>query len=573
MKDFILTFKMLFKNANARAQGVDGKKKLAPNIKFLLSILPLIALVAAMVGVFAVSLKSASEFSYLVTSIVGGAQMIVLFLCVFSIVSTLYESQDTPFLSSLPLRPTSVFFAKFAMTYINALKLSTVVILPTVLCGAIAFNVASKSLFWGFYPLFLLILASAPILPLFVVVLFSMPLVWLGSYFRGKPTLKSVMTILFYLVLMCAYMVVVYFMNTRGFGQEGTGALSGMLTSLEAFSKVCYPDKVLVDFCLGIDMGKNFGISTAVNVAMIALMLLLAAVFYKRISVKKSESLQSFESKNSNFKQNGVVLSVMKRDFASIVRNSSLAMTSFANLLLAPIFIVVMYFISNAKGAEADAASPFVIEMMEIGFVVMYSMIFLAGANMLASLAYTREGKSFFATKSLPISPKDSIKAKLLLATIVPAILLVPIMLIALLLYKIDILSTLFAGIDTLMMIVGVCSLSILFDMKKGNQHWERVSDIKNLQQNWYQLISAFSAILPAVVLFMLGIILSSFAQSLGKVAVKVIYWSVGTAFSAVVMAVGLCLLKKYGAEWFESIGENKPTLRADKNRARRLMK
>lgn len=242
---------------------------------------------------------------------------------------------------------------------------------------------------------------------------------------------------------------------------------------------------------------------------------------------------------------------------------------------MAPIFIVVMYFISNFKANADDSLTPIMAQMMGIGFVVMYSMIFLAGANMIANMAYTREGKSFFASKTLPINPIDSIRAKLLLSVIAPSVLLVPIMLIALLLYKIDIVSTIFIGIDTFMMIVGVCSMSILFDMKKGNQHWEKVSDIKNSSQNVYQIISALTSVLPAIVLFVSGIILASFAQSLGETIIKVIYWSVGTTFSAAVLALGLCLLRKYGLKWFEFIGENKPKKKSSVNGLtnRRLMK
>lgn len=576
MKDFILVFKTLFKNANPSKKDEDGKKKLSSGAKLLISVSPLIVLVCAMIAFLSISLKNLSEFSLIVTALVGATQLIVLFLSMFSIVSTLYESKDTPFLSTLPLKPTSVFLAKFAMTYVSALQLCAIVILPTVLSGAIAYNVASKTMFYGFYPLLFVIIAFAPILPLFVVVVLSMPVVWLGSYFKSKPTLKSILTILFYLALMCAYMVIVYFMSTRGFGQDGNIEMSqGTLGSLATLANVFYPDKVLVSLCLGIDAGKNFGISAAIIVCMIAIMLVLSSLFYKKINMRKSESVQATESKNVSLKHNDVVVSLMKRDFKSIMRNSTLAMTSFANLLMAPIFIVVMYFISDVKGAEADATSPFIIEMMKIGFVVMYSMIFLAGANMLANMAYTREGKSFFASKTLPINPKDSIKAKLLLSVIVPCVLLVPIMLISLLLYKIDIVSTLFVGIDTLMMITGACCMSILFDMKKGNQHWEQVSDIKNSSQNVYQIISALVSVLPAIVLFVLGIIMASFAQSLGEIAIKVIYWSVGTVFSAAVFVAGLCLLKKYGLKWYEFIGENKPKPKSASRGfgTRRLMK
>ena len=576
MRDFVLVFKTLYKNANSSSKDEDGKKRLSTGIKFVISISPLIILVSAMIAFLSVGLNNIGEFSLLVTALVAVTQILVLFLSMFSNVSTLYESKDTPFLNTLPLKPSSVFFAKFAMTYVNALAISAVVLLPTVLTGAIAFNVANGRMFYGFYPLFFVILALAPILPLFVVVVLSMPVVWLGSYFRGKPTLKSVLTILFYVVLMCAYMVVVYYMNTTGFGQNGNVEMSqGMLGSLGTLANVFYPDKAIVNFCLGIDAGKNFGISAAITVGMIAIMLVLSSLFYKKINTRKSESAQTAESKNASLKQNNVVVSLMKRDIKSIMRNSSLAMTSIANLLMAPIFIVVMYFISNFKANADDSLTPIMAQMMGIGFVVMYSMIFLAGANMIANMAYTREGKSFFASKTLPINPIDSIRAKLLLSVIAPSVLLVPIMLIALLLYKIDIVSTIFIGIDTFMMIVGVCSMSILFDMKKGNQHWEKVSDIKNSSQNVYQIISALTSVLPAIVLFVSGIILASFAQSLGETIIKVIYWSVGTTFSAAVLALGLCLLRKYGLKWFEFIGENKPKKKSNTKgfSNRRLMK
>lgn len=576
MKDFILVFKTLFKNANPSKKDEDGKKKLSSGAKLLISVSPLIVLVCAMIAFLSISLKNLSEFSLIVTALVSATQLIVLFLSMFSIVSTLYESKDTPFLSTLPLKPTSVFLAKFAMTYVSALQLCAIVILPTVLSGAIAYNVASKTMFYGFYPLLFVIIAFAPILPLFVVVVLSMPVVWLGSFFKSKPTLKSILTILFYLALMCAYMVIVYFMTTRGFGREGNIEMSqGTLGSLATLANVFYPDKVLVSLCLGIDAGKNFGISAAIIVCMIAIMLVLSSLFYKKINMRKSESVQTTESKNVSLKHNDVVVSLMKRDFKSIMRNSTLAMTSFANLLMAPIFIVVMYFISNFKSNTDDGLTPIMSDMMGIGFVVMYSMIFLAGANMLANMAYTREGKSFFASKTLPINPIDSIRAKLLLSVIAPSVLLVPIMLIALLLYKIDIVSTIFIGIDTFMMIVGVCSMSILFDMKKGNQHWEKVSDIKNSSQNVYQIISALTLVLPAIVLFVSGIILASFAQSLGEIAIKVIYWTVGTVFSAAVFVAGLCLLKKYGLKWYEFIGENKPKPKSASRGfgTRRLMK
>lgn len=580
MRDFYLVFRTLYRNATPKKEEQNGKKKLPSSLKLVLSLSPLLILVCGMLALLSAGLKSLDELALLLVAVVGAVQLIALFLSLYSIITTLYESKDMPFLSSLPLSPKSVFFAKFAMTYVDILKLTTFLILPLSLTAIISFNIATKTMFYGIYLLILLVVILAPLLPLFVVTLFSMPVVWLGTYMKSKPVLKSVLTIVFYLILMCAYMVLVYFMNTSDFGQEGDIELSaGVLSSLATLSYVLYPNKVLVNFCLGLDMAKNFGISAAICIAMIIVMLLLSAIFYKHISMKNVEGVKTSESKNTALKQSNIVTSLVKKDFYSIIRSGSLAMSSFANLLMAPIFTVLMYFITDFKDNAQDIAeNPLMFEMLSIGFVIMYSMIFLGGANMLANIAYTREGKTFFAQKCLPIKAKDSIRAKLLLAVICALVVMIPMMLIALLLYKIDIVSTLFIAVDTMLMVTGVCAMSILFDMKKGNQYWETTQDLSaSSKANTYQLISVFSAVVPSVVIFVIGIILSVFANTLGEVLVKVIYFLIATILSVVVAIVGLGLLNAYGEKWYECIGENKPDIKT-KSRSKtfggaRLMK
>lgn len=574
MNKSALLFKTLYRNATAPSQAEKGKKRISRSVGAILSISPLVIMIAVLMAFLASSLKSIADLSALLTSVLFATQMMVLFLSMASMFSTLYDAKDTPFLQSLPIKPTGVFFAKFALVYVNALKLSVVAFLPVAYAVTITFNVVNHAMFYGAYPLILLVALVAPVLPLFVAVLFSMPIAYIGSYFKGKPTLKSVLTIIFYVILMGAYMVVVYFMNTKGFGQEGEVEISqGALSSLHGVARAIYPDKVLVDFCYGINVGKNFGISAACVVGMIAVMILLAMAFYKRINVKKSETAVQSSSSKTTLKQENIVISLVKRDFKSIIRNSTLAMTSLANSLMAPIFIVVMYFITGFKGGNGEAMSSLMSEMMGIGYVVMYSMIFLAGANLVASLAYTREGKSFFATKSLPIKPIDSIKSKVLLATIVPAVIMIPIMLISLLLFKIGIISTLLIGVDTMLMVVGINCLNVLFDMKKGNQHWEDVSELRNASRgNYYQIISALMAIIPAVALFLLGLMLSIYAPQLGDIIVKVIFWAVATVISVVVLIIGLCIIKSKGIEYYALIGLNKPEKRAKSNFNRRGM-
>lgn len=572
-KSFLL-FKTLYKNSHEPIKREDGKKRLPSSIVAMLSTLPLVIIVGAMLCYVATALKSDYQLALFVNAIMFTVQILTLFLTVSSTITTLYDGKDMPFLQTLPIKSTGIFFAKFALVYVNSLAFSSAIFLPIAYAVTITFNVVGESVFYGAYAFLLLDALLLPILPTFLVTLFSMPIAYLGSSSRGKPEIKSVFTIVFYVLLMCAYLVLVYFMNTSAFGQTGDDAISQRsLTSLNTLASVIYPDKVVALFTFGIDFGKNFGISCAINLSMIAISVLLSSLFYRRISVKRRENAQSDVSKSFSLKQSNVVISLAQRDFKCIMRNSTVAMSCFANLIMAPLCIVLMYFITRFKtesgtdGGLTDVMS----QMMGIGFVIMYSMIFLGGANILGAQAYTREGKSFFATKTLPIKPSDSIKSKLLLATIVPAVIMIPIMLISLILYKIDIASTILIGIDTMLTVVGVNSFNILFDMKKGNQHWDDVAELKNAtKNNAYQVIGAFMAVVPAIILFVIGMLLSSFCFGLGVIAIKAIYWAVATLLSGAVCLVGVLLLKRYGIEYYPLIGLNNPNKAQNKIKIKR---
>ncbi len=569
MQDFVRLFKVLYKNQSAKPITQEGvKRKMSKKLALALAMLPLLAVFVAVIALITMSITDIKALSTLAVAVISAVQMMTLFMSMNSILTTLYGGKDIPFLSSLPIKSTSIFFAKFSIIYIDALKFSSVLIAPLLLTMTITFNVVNGAMFYGIYPIILLVLLVAPILPLFIVTLLSMPISFVGSYFKGRQTLKSVLTILLYIGIMAGYVGVTFYLQSQESGSGDDFALSqGALSSLTSFAKIMYPNKVLMDFAYGISAAKNFGIFVGILVAMVVLMLACALLFYKKINLKKVEARAGVEQRQVSFKQSSIISSLIKRDFSMIMRNSTLAMSSFANLLLAPIFIVMMY-VMNLKPAQGEELTILAQNIMNMGFVAMYSVIFLAGANQLAAIAYTREGKSFFSSKALPIKSSDSIKAKLLLSITMPAILLLPIMILAIALYKIDFVSSMLIVAIVMLYVVGVCALHILFDMRKGNQHWQTASELKySSKANTYQLISTFSAIIPACLAFVVGIILSIFCEYLGEVAIKAIFLSILAFFGIIICVVGLVLLKNYGEKYYEMIGENKPKIKQNRQK------
>lgn len=561
MRDFVLLFKVLYKNQRTHI-GISGsKRRFSQKTAMLIASALTALLMCAIVGFIAAVIPNRETLSLVANVVVSAVQLFVLFTGLFNAINVLFSSSDVPFLNTLPLRPTAVFFAKFAIVYVNSLKFMAGMLIPTLLTMSIVYAALGGTMFYGFFPLVILITLVAPILPLFVITVFSMPISYIGTYFKGKSVLKTILTLVFFMGVMCGYFLLIFFMNRSDAGEvDGEAAMASMLGGLSIFSKVMYPNKVLIDFCLGIDAGKNFGIWVAVTVGIIALMMLLAVFFYRRINQKQLENRAETSHKAVSYKQNNMIAALMKKDFLSLIRNSYMAMTCLANTLLCPIITVIMYF-SNGGIREGEVSALFS-DMLNLSYVVLYTTIFLAGVNVTAMISYTREGKAFTLAKTLPIRAKDSIYAKLFISLIVPAIVLAVQAIVALALYKINAINVLLCVICAALAIVGAACLHIYSDMRFGNVNWSTRQDLKQVSnRNIGSLLVALTTVAIGIIAMILGIVLSIFESVFAsESAVYAVYWAVVFALSATLATVGICVLHFKAERYYGQIGERQFT-------------
>jgi len=558
MKDFLIIFKTLYKNGHAKQVGANGKKKLPPTLTFVLSCFPLVLIACAVLAFMCIGINNTIVLASMMGLIVLAGQSAVLFLSMSAILNTLYSSRDTAMFNTLPIKPSSVFFAKLLICYVDLISLSSLIIIPALLTVSITFNVVNGSIFYGIYPLIIIIALIAPILPLFLIILFSMPLNYVGTFFKGKSTLKTVLSLIIYIVLIGGYMAIVFYLNTSAFGQNGAIAISNnSLETINTVAKVMYPNYVLISFALGINFGINFGISIAITIGMIIVLLLLSTLFYKKINQKHLETISNNSHKeDTQYKQQSIVKSLIARDFKLIMRNQYIAITTFANLLVCPIVIIVEFFINANKGSDLVGVSA---QFSNMGFLIMFSMIFVCGINSPSMIAYTREGEAFVVTKTLPIKAKDSIIAKVVFSMIFEAFVIVIVGLISILLYKIDIVSTLVICLSIIISSIGYSCLHIFYDMKNGNIHWKTNQDLKQVSgANKGTLLAVFSAVIPGVIMFVFGIFIQSKVDSLGVLASKAIYLSLFFAISLIATIIGVIALTKNGEKLFYSIGDKK---------------
>ncbi len=570
MKDFVKIFKILYRNQQqSNASATVGNKKVSRAFLYLISFLPLVALVCVIFVFMTKVMTSRNQLMLFTVTILSSIQAGMLFLMISNVLTLLYNSEDTAFLNSLPVKPYSIYFAKLALIYVNSLKFSVVTLLPVLLTTSITYNVISTDMFYGFYVLIPLIVLFVPVLPLFLVTILSLPIKFLSSYLKGRASLKSILSIIFYVIIMSAYFAVIFSMQNV-FQMQNISAQT--IQTLNVVANVFYPNKTLVAFCYGIDAGKNFGIFLAITVAMLIVSVLLSALFYKRTITNNVETRNAQTKHNVSYKQKSVVSTLMSKDFKTIIRNPSMAMSMLGNILITPIIIVAIYFfvLKQMPQSGQGAMTAFSMEMNGLAYVMLYSIMFFGGINTISLMSYTREGKSFFMAKTLPIKAKDSILSKLYIALIVPVFCEILIMLLSFFLLKINVVSVLLYFVVISLISVGSCSMNILFDMKFGNMYWTTAAEMrKNNGLGISALIPVAIALVPAFVFMILGMMLPQYVSVLGYYGVLGIFWGVAVSIAVILCAVGLCLLKYKGEEYYQKIGSKKYDNTQKKNRAR----
>lgn len=562
MKDFVLIFRVLYRNRYAvEKESNTGKRKLTRSTVMMLSLLPMVAVICVMLGFVAAELTTRYSAMTLINAILSAAQLFILFMSLPAMMSTLYAAEDAAFLSALPVRPTAVFFAKLLLVYVGALKIAAILLFPSLLTVSVTYAAAGNSMSYAFFPLILLIILAAPMLPIFIVVLFSMPVMWIGSRLKGRATVKTVFSLLFYIILMAGYMVLVFFINTQGMGQNGNIVSDAALDGLRLLSDVMYPNTVLVSMCLGIDPAVNFGIFLAIWTGLTATTVLFAMLFYRRISTRRAESRAEEGKGAPSYKRHRLVISLVKKDLITVMRDPSAAMGTFSNIVLAPIVMVVMFFFIRGDGDRA--MSEFSAEMMMRGIVMLYPVIFLAGTNMVAMTAYSREGESFFIAKALPIPARTSVNAKLLFSLLSAGAAIAVIFVISAALYRIDIASSLAMVAASLLFCAGSGALHIYFDIKKGNVHWKSQSDMRaGAAGGISALIPMLLSILPAIGFVVAGVFLAGLEDSLGRAGTVALYWGLILVVAGAVAAAGLYILYEKGVPLYDKIGENRAAAR-----------
>lgn len=459
--------------------------------------------------------------------------MIAIFLP--SYVSVVFFSKDNELLASLPIGKSAIFSSRMLTMYLqmSAVSLPITLIAGIVTaCGASAAGYGVGAVFW-----ILLLFASItiPIIPLSLITLISFPVMKFVSLFKANSTLKSVLILLLYGVIMALiyYGVVSFqnYVNNIDFSSDLTSnnVIMELMLIVTKFGGYMYPSIFITKAMTGVSAGVNFGIYAAIIIGLIAFVLLLSKFFYSiresSGSNKKSDrdSAPQVDSAHAH-KSMPVRLALMRKEFLCVIRESQLALQTFAPIVILPVLIVV-YSLMFGKGNAAQATMT--------GEISFFLIAMISGVNVMSTIAISREGEKFALLKTMPVTTKDIILSKLWLADILSVIVVVVSVICAAACGTFDWAESLIALTCGILISLGINCFGIARDIKNPNFRFNNYKEL--VKKSSKSLAPMLVGLAIGVVNMLLGTLSLYLIQGLSEAGAFWLKWGVTLALSVAI--------------------------------------
>lgn len=502
MESFLSLVKLLFVQQYRIKPTGDKKRKVGTIVALVVLALCFLPLLVGMAIVMFYMGKISNGNVGFCALLILMCQGLVMLFGLQSIISNVFTCRDAEKLLPLPIKPTTIFAAKFTVVYVTEVLTTVVTILVTLLPFGIGAGAGV-----GFYFLLLLSLFLIPMLPLLIGALISMPFVALTERFGKNGVTKTILQMLLFITIIALYALLMYFTGAMSGADDATNLdiatmLIEKLNGLSLGMRYIHSNFTLSTAMFASSFGEgilNLIISIAENALLLVLVVLMALAFYKwmlRSSLEGTGSKKKkVTDKDLEVKHKGVIKQLIFTDLKRVSRDSQLGFSSLMGIILLPVMVVIFYFIMSSSSGDGEfgfeALKNFALYQPLASLIILAYMSMLGiTSNTLGIYPISRENKSFYMIKSLPISFNKYLLAKVILSTSV--------MLIC------DFLTCLFVvlffGVMWYWGIAMMCAMALLgfgsmclttlIDLKSPKLGWSNFNQsLKNAKNSWLAML------------------------------------------------------------------------------------
>ena len=430
MHSFLILTKVLLKQGNPLA-GMSGisrrgaAKKKGGRSSAIASIVASVILLGMMgsigYGIGYVSLFLNADKLIFIAILVGTGAM-VLFIAIPSIISTFYVADDIEALLTLPVSPSAIVAAKFAVGMLYSYATVGIFFVPMVVGWGIAMG--AGLVFW------FSAIVSALLLPVVPFAIASVIALVVARVFKAVRTKDGVSALTMVMSLLAAGVIIAVEYSLGVFGNTSADTLEALTNAKGAImgASAIIPSS---GFCAAAMAGEglvNLLAALGVCVAAVAIVLVVARLFYlptvTNLSAGSvgSRSFDAVQIRNALGAKSSYK-AYLDHEWQRIWRVPAVVFNCVVGTFILPVILIISMVVSwiGIAGSAAAAGSDFLDFMTEAGeyagpiavLVVCGLVVYSSLANMLSGTAITRWGSEWAEMKVWPLSYEDQIKAKL----------------------------------------------------------------------------------------------------------------------------------------------------------------
>ncbi len=538
MREFGELVKLLFRNTYRRNAGSKRDRKSALIVGLIVAaiLIPVLAGTSVMITYLSKLFTEAGKSYEVLSLLLSVSQMFIIVFGVQSVVSYMYLSADNEFLQQLPVKPDVIFVAKMVFVYLNELIMTVIMVVPFSAAFVAGVKFGGGSLPAIFYIGMPFAILLSPTIPLIVVTVLSFLLAKILKYLRGRQTLTLAVCLALMLAFLACYMSVMPDINGV-LEKEGDEFMSAYMGVVEKISSVFFYNKLLAKALTGAGFFSNAGLYLLILAGAAGLMIWLSYVLYNKAVSEQMERVTVRLAKERPLRDMSVKKSLLLRETKLLMGDLAFALNTVMSVLMPPFMLMI----TSAMGgdftviaSEQDLTlSPAGVRLVSSGMVTVFGMLMLCGMDYAATVAVTREGKTFYINKYLPVTAKQIIDAKYTFANIFTAFGAVLVSVFGLFFNKTGALNALLTAVTLFIFGTGFNSLGIYRDLKKPNLGWNNANEA--IKKNFYPLIPMFYCIaIAAGMIMILSVSLTYFDSVWAYVALWGASVAGGTVFSLV---------------------------------------
>ena len=562
MKSFFALVKLLFSQQFRSTFAGDKKKRTGTIIAFaILGVCLLPMIVSAVVAMFLLGSTVGADQG-VVTMLILTCQSLVLVLGIPTLISGVFMPKDADKLLYLPVKSQTIFTAKLAVVYLNEV-ITTVV---TILFLLVPYGVGA-GMGIVYYLMLLPALLLIPLLPILLGTIIAVPLALLISKVGKDGLGKTLLTVVFFVLFMGVYMGIVFaLMGLESTMPDGELDMQQLVVLIQNAVAKLSPKMVYVhtNYMLAgsltattlVSWATNFLVTVAEFGVLGAIAILIAKPFYKHMLASQVEG-SGANGKSSKLtydtKPTSVVKQLMVTDFKRTLRDSQLGFQSFAGVILMPLIVVILGIsMTQEVGNEAIDFTHPMFQLIAPVALIVYLSLLGAGTNTLGLYPITRENKSFYVLKTLPISFEKILIAKVLLSTILMAVIYLLTSIVAVFVLKIQWYYAVGLLLVLILLGFGTQCITTRFDLKEPKFGWTSFQQsLKNSKHTWMAMLIGF------VVMIVVGAISALFIFafiSTGNQTIVLLMWLALIVASALYAFVSYKVLVNSAQKLFERI-------------------